>query len=628
MLSKLRLDQTKIYEQTIATYEIAKMLVSFINGQCHYISLGAEQGDVATWDDLVIQDKVNHYIHIQIKRQNTDFSNFNCNRNDDPIKHHNGNQGLRDLSPIDNSMKALAEWINDTDLISKEFHIVLPTSNILFKKDLTVRHFKEFIEKHYKPDVTTIEGLQALSKSDPSVQNIYLWLTTWCSFTDWKHILKLLSIIKIKDSGAETDIESKTNNLLNQVFITDRVDEVRLKIKSYTMENTTFTGSIKPRNLLYHLKEYLQPNIPTWTQYSKEGRNWNISGINDVETNSDIERPSKVVPQIWNSNLSQGLKVNVEPVSRCKITDSLLRMIIHQSGNSNAQCKNSVIIRSTIDKDIGQTLGISQNDTNNISIVENTEIYISSEPCQISNSSESDNYSTELEKAMDIETWKKVSDLLEIKISDMENKSSTSLRDKIEERWFGWHDQFNKDHTSIGLLFKSMLHPVAEGQRIKGTLRVGPKTAEMLADSLFLLLIISISLDTENTGDWSSIPEKYNIVSIGLNYWSGKADSTTKVRRIDEDGIVIAGREQANVIIFSSVTSSPNELMEDLIDNSNQFETNSIASGKMPDLVITNCLKLRRLISEGDFNNVKGYILKALKNPNTVFENSIKEIVG
>ncbi len=95
-----------------------------------------------------------------------------------------------------------------------------------------------------------------------------------------------------------------------------------------------------------------------------------------------------------------------------------------------------------------------------------------------------------------------------------------------------------------------------------------------------------------------------------MKYWSGRAGYENKVRNIDEDAIIIAGREQANVIIFSSVTSSPNELMEDLIGDSNEYETNSIASGKTPDLVITNCRKLRLLINEGNFDKVKEYIHK------------------
>ncbi len=628
MLKKLSLDQTKTYEQTVATYEIAKMLVFFIRGRSHYLAVGAEQGNIDTWDDLVIEDNPNHHIHIQIKKQYMNFSDDNCIR--DSYTRGKRMSSLRDLSTIDKPMKALAEWLSNSknDLKSKVFRIELPTLDIQFKKDLTVRHFKEFQEIHYKPEVTTVQGLEELAQENTNVKRIYNWLTTWCSFKDWEHILKLLSVIKIESHGSETDIKSRTNDILREVFITDKIDEVWSKIRAYTSENTTFTGAIKPRSLFYHLKAYLQPNTCFWTQYSRDRNSWSISGINDVESNQNIERPEVVVPQVWNSDLSQTLKVNNEPRNGCKMTDSLLRMIIHQSGNSKTHCQNIQNIKSTIDNSIGKTLGISPNDTESLSITENTEIFISSESRQLRNSSEGENCSYNLEKAMNIETWTKVSDLLYRKIAEMENQSSTSLRDKIEERWQDWNKQLNVNQEVIGLLFEKILHPEAEGQNIKGKLRVGPKTAQVLADSLFFLLIISISLDPDNTGNWKTISNKYNIASIGLKYWSGRAECENKVRNIDEDGIVIAGREQANIIVFSNVESSPNELMEDLIGNSNEYETNSIASGKTPNLVITNCRKLRLLIKEGDFDKVKKYVLEQLKNTDAVNKKSIREVAG
>ncbi len=505
MLKKLSLDQTKTYEQTIATYEIAKMLVSFVRGRNHYLAVGAEQGDIDTWDDLVIEDEPNHNIHIQIKRQNTYFSNDNCKRDSYTKGDRKGKP--RDLSTIDRSMEALAEWLDNSknNLTTKLFRIELPTQDVQLKNGLNVKHFKELKEVHYKPEVTTVQGLEELEKENTSVKNIYDWLTTWCSFKDWEHILKLLSVLDIKDSGTETDVESRTNELLSEVFITGKIDEVRLKIKSYTCENTTFAGAIKPRNLFYHLKEYLQPNICFWTQYSKKGLKWNISGINDVESNQNIERPEIVVPRVWNNDLSQTLKVNNEPRNGCKMTDSLLRMIIHQTGNSKAHCQNIQSIKSTIDNSIGKTLGILPNDTESLSMTENTEIFTSSESRQLKNISESESCSCDLEKAMNIETWKKVSDLLEKKITEMENKSSASLRDKIEARWQDWYKQLNDNQEVIGILFEKILHPEAEGQNIKGKLRVGPKTAQALADSLFFLLIISISLDPDNTGNWETI---------------------------------------------------------------------------------------------------------------------------
>ena len=56
MLAKLRLDQTKKYEQALAAYEIAVMLVDFALGRKHYMRIGSEQGGISKWDDIVIEN--------------------------------------------------------------------------------------------------------------------------------------------------------------------------------------------------------------------------------------------------------------------------------------------------------------------------------------------------------------------------------------------------------------------------------------------------------------------------------------------------------------------------------------------------------------------------------------------
>jgi hypothetical protein len=629
MLRKLSLDQTKIYEQTIATYEIAKMLVSFIKGRKHYLSVGAEQGDVDTWDDLVIEDKVDHHIHYQIKRQLTDFLPSGSSIRDCYNQRERKGK-LKDLTPIDKSMKSLADWISTSEgnISTKEFYIVFPTSEVNFKKELSVRNFKEFIQVRYKPDVTTAQDLLNLANEETTVQRIFEWLTTWCGFDDWTHILKLLSILNILDSGSENDIELRTNDLLREVFVSDNIEGVRLDIKSYIGENTTFSGAIKPRALLSKLKEHLLPNIGSWTLYNKEGASWCISGINDIKTNSEIERPSFVVPKVWNNDSLQNLKMNVEIGGTCKITDALLRMVIHQTGNSNAHCRNKEAIKNAIQSSIGGTLGVSETDVQNISIVENTDIYDSSDSRQLTNRFQSEVCASELEKAMDIETWYRTCHLLDLKIDDMENHSSTSLRDKVEERWSVWKGQLTSDPDAISSLFRSMVHPTAEGDNIKGKYRVGPKTAQHLTDSLYLLLIIAISLDPDNEGNWITISDKYNLVSIGLEYWSGDPRKPRRVRSIDEDGNLIIGRENANVLIFSKIKTSPNEIMEDLISTPSTQGINSIGDGKIPDLVITYNTRFRQLISSGDFNKVQSYITSELRNTDEITESNIREVIG
>ena len=107
MLKKLALDQTKVYERHLALEEISKMLVFFVKGLPHHLAIGAEQGDIDKWDDLVIQTNTGSYIHVQAKRQTTPFSS-------DPIIRDKLSQGKRegvprDLSTFDKTLKSLGQ---------------------------------------------------------------------------------------------------------------------------------------------------------------------------------------------------------------------------------------------------------------------------------------------------------------------------------------------------------------------------------------------------------------------------------------------------------------------------------------------------------------------------------------
>jgi hypothetical protein len=166
MLAKLRLDQTKKYEQALATYEIAVMLVDFVLGRKHYMRIGSEQGGIVKWDDIVIEQDQSSQIHIQVKRQTSgDFGTDldECNRNE---YLQGGREGQkRDLSPLDETLKSLADWFEHIDISSispkREFWIELPELNTQIKKGLQIKDLKDLCDVQIKPSVTTATGLQA-----------------------------------------------------------------------------------------------------------------------------------------------------------------------------------------------------------------------------------------------------------------------------------------------------------------------------------------------------------------------------------------------------------------------------------------------------------------------------------
>ncbi|MEK0338156.1 MAG: hypothetical protein QQN41_12050, partial [Nitrosopumilus sp.] len=365
MLKKLRLNQGDNYQRNVATFEIAMMLIDFVNGRKHYLCIGSEQGELIKWDDILIKKEQDSFIHIQVKRQTSDFGNKN-----DECQRNLYTQGARinqkrNLSPLDELMKDLADWSRNIDLTKmnpkREFWIELPEGSLQIKMGLKVKHLKDLCENHIKPAVTKSKDLEKLASTDSNIKNCFIWLTSWCDFNNWDHILKALQFLKIKTEGTDSLIIEKTEKLIKEIFITNKTKEVRLKILSYTIKNSAFSSAISPRNLLFELKDYLHQNIATWTQFEKVDSHWNISGIHDLEFNDIIERPSIIVPSLWNNDRSRYLKIKAPVNDSCKLSESLMRLVVHQDGLVHTHCEDKIGWVNSIKCKVGGTIGIGAN---------------------------------------------------------------------------------------------------------------------------------------------------------------------------------------------------------------------------------------------------------------------------
>ena len=165
MLKKLHFDQTKKYERSVAANEIAKMLVAFIQEREHSLSIGAEQGGIDKWDDFVIETSDRTYKHIQAKRQQKDFfPKGQC------IRQPNSNGNEIPLSPLDETMRSLAYWVNQNDPNTaspkRRFIIELPDNTTHIKNEIQVSGFHTLRHTHICP-VTTVRGLENLANNKP-----------------------------------------------------------------------------------------------------------------------------------------------------------------------------------------------------------------------------------------------------------------------------------------------------------------------------------------------------------------------------------------------------------------------------------------------------------------------------
>lgn len=624
MLKKLALDQTKEYEKYLVMEEISNMLVSFVKGHPYHLAIGTEQGDVEKWDDLVIQDNNGGYIHIQAKRQTTPFSTDSIIR-DTYIKGENKGKP-RKLSALDETFQSLGKQVSTNVFGTRIFWLVLPESLIEIKKGLSIRHLRKLRESIKK--VTTSYDLINLAKKDADINNIYHWLTTWCDFSDWEHILKAFKVFKLKVSGYEDDINDRVEKNLSDIFKITKIDVVKKLILTYIDENTTFAGAIRPRELLYLLKEYLLPEISRWTLFNTEGSSWDISGINDLEDNSEIERPSFVVPALWSTgNLSaRSLKIYGPCVEDCVVADSLLRLSLHPQCLCNVYFSDKASWQNSIKSKIGGTFGLTNNDICDLRMLDGLEPLSPSEFNKFITTDEKEDLAEKLHCEMYRITMKLVNDNLLHKFGKM---NRGSLRQDIETRWMAWESSLNNSIEKQKELFSKILHPRAEGKSISGELRVGPKTIDLLVEAIFLLLLISVCLGDVNNQGWESVSDKLKMTSVGLAYWSGPADSTKKVIKIDSDPEIgkLLENEAEQIIIIPQSLLTDLELLEDDITG-NTSKLSLLTHPKYPKLLITQDRQFNKLLDSGDILRLKEYFQNRLNNYEQIFNSAIQSIVG
>lgn len=607
MLAKLRLDQAAVYEQAIAAYKISKMLCAFIEGRKHILCIGAEQGDISGWDDFIIQECLSEFIHLQIKKQNTDFAPLNnC------IK-----QANTTLTPLDNSMLSLAEWIRThnpaLDSTTRHFRLCLPHDGPVIKRNLEIRNLRDFMALNINATTTTqgLDNLQNVAQDGTAI-NLYNWLTTWCGFTDWDHIRRALQKLQIYNYGNRTDIDAQSIEQLSRVF--REPVTVLTFIKSYTLDNSAYTASISPRQLLFELKGYLLDTQKTWTQISSANGNWEISGIHDLENNLEVERPSKIIPLLWSNERGRDLNINIAKVvtTLSSIHESIFRLAIHLDGNISGLCANWDGWKVCIENKIGGTLGILKNDFEGLSIADNNAPFKISGGKTINTNAERENFAKEMSDQMTKRTWELVSEKISEQISEMDARQSQELRDAVEARWKSWQETIQNDKSILAGLLTSIVHPNAEGEEILGCLRIGPKTKLLIADALFTCLLISVALDPSDSGIMK-IENGLSIGAIGLNWWSGPAGKTKRVRRIDDEESVndLIGKEAYDILIISQSDQPEGEIYKQSMGESASADY-SLAGGQSPKLLITPNRRFSSIIKTGSIDQLQTYLQQKL----------------
>jgi hypothetical protein len=632
MLAKLRLDQTKTFEKLVGARYISEMLVSFVQGKVHPIEIGAEQGGIDKWDDFIIQVNTRLRKHIQIKRQTDRFGIEldKCERNN--ITRNNGNVELRDLSELDESIKSLGNWIKTgkkSNEFEREFHLEFFEGGVEIKKGFKIINLVNILETHIRPNTSTPEGIQSLCETDSNMKKCACWLKSWCDIDNFEQIYNLFKVLSIRFSNTESALNEEIKLILKSVFKASSIDEVHSKIISYTSENSTFTGAIRPRHLLFILKDHLLPEVSRWTKFQTDGRLWNISGIHDLESNNEIERPSVIVPALWasgNQNV-RSLKIDGACVENCLISESLMRLSLHPQGSFNIFCTDKYSWKNSIKAKTGGTIGVAENDLNDEKLLNGLDSCNSVDAKEFTTIDEQSKLAEELHNEMYKATLKLVDSAIFNKIREM---PIGDLRNEIEIRWNTWKLSLENSVESQKKLFSKMLWPKIEGESILGELRVGSKTVCLIKEALFLLLVVSVCLsDANNKDSWKSVTDKLKMTTIGLAYWSGPAVGSKKVIKIDDEAGLskLLENEQGQIIIIPQSELTDKEVFKDDITG-DMTKVGLLTHPKYPKLLITQDRIFKRELEKGNISKLKEYFQNSLDKYEKIINDAVGDAVG
>lgn len=601
MLRKLNLDGTKTYETALACSEVCMMLDALLSGRTSNAQIGSEQGDIPKWDDLIIEEPDGSLIHIQAKRQNTNFSDHSPTRS--TISSGKNSGKLHDLSSLDDSMKSLGDWLrNNGNQTSpkRKFRLEVAGGMVLIKRGITVTQFRTLCNEQIKT-ITSVAGFDSLVETDSTARQIVEWLKSWCGFNDNSHVLTALKLLTIAETGNVSDIEERSIQLLATKFTQPR--DVYNRLKGFINDNSTFSTAITPKIALDQVKNYLLPDVVNWTQYQYENGNYKKYGTHDL-TVGNIESPSVVVANLWNTNKRGLLKIDAPVGLSEKLTQAIVRLALHLQSGTMSHMTNLAGWNQVIKTAVGGTLGIDKNDFDSINSMECTGVNISNDFSTLSTLTEQEDEAEALNDEMQKAVWSTVCSKVHAEIS---LHNSTPLRNAVEARWGSWRRSLENDIVSQRQLCLSMLHPVAEGSDILGHLRVGQKTAGLISRGIFTLLVVSVCLDgTDN--NWKEVGSALSVSTNSLKYWSGAAGEQRRPRRLIENGRdKLLAAEPAKILILSEVEETPSELRSKTLASEDKTDKN-LASVHEPQIIVTMCTKFSDLVHEGNIQKIRDYL--------------------
>ncbi|MDI5885648.1 ABC-three component system protein [Cobetia amphilecti] len=594
---------------------LSDMVEKFLDGRRAPLAIGAEQGGIEEWDDVVILHSKNSYEHLQVKRQASDF----CTKNPDKTKQKGkaSNDGSADTKPassvIDSAFASLAKHADlgtFDSLPDRKFQLTLVGAHLEIKKDLTVNHLDDLC-KLCRQDGLDLDELA--QRKDGPTQRTYLWLTTWCGFKGWEQIRDTLRRVTIVCVGNDAALEQRSIESLGRHFTYPRRTLERLI--TYITAETSDVSTLGCHAVVQELKDELRPDIVTWAQYMlgdeipPVGRSWSFAGTYHLA--GMTPRSAKgVVEHMWSSEPgNRKLRIYAPytpPVGEnLTLQSAILRMALHLSNGSQSLMLDEPTWRVSVGHEVGHTLGCTESDLKNLPWIENSEPLACAQGSEFETQGAARAEAEELANAMDHLMWQHLIQGVSRKIAAI---ADAALADAMETIWREWLEEFTKSPESRREFLEQLLYPHMEGKNAKHAHRLGPCTLDLLVTAVETLLLVAVGVGGNDT-KWAFFPACGQVLSIALKYWSGPAGGATEVRELSDDPLMsVIGPSPASVVILSGVSASPSELLNVGMADDAEAAT-SMAAERRPHLLVTKSGMFNHL-RRGDLASVREHFTK------------------
>lgn len=624
MIRRFRLEQKSRYEKLVIAQRLSDMIYNFLSGRDYPLCIGAEQGGIDAWDDVVIHHSDTLWEHLQIKRQSTPFSDKHINKADylksyvpkrgksgkaadssspdiktEPAETESAKAVPADKaieSELDNAFKSLASWSLSDDakrLPTRMFSLVLPGLGIDIKgkgaDTIRVSHLHEFCDLCQK-DGADAEAISR--RKDKPTQNVYIWLTTWCGFKDWKHVVDTMRLLTVFCIGDDNHLERNAQQALSRHFI--QPDVTLGLLLAYISDSATDTNVVTCYSAAKHLQRMLLPDCETWTQYlihTAPGQGWTVAGTHDLCSTPTVppaHAALDVVNHHWNAatqnrKLRLHSKYAAPTPSTVALPSAILRLALHLKSGSHCLLLEEAVWRQGAANELGNTLGASDRDMEDLPWLDNVAPLSCAVGRNLLTIMETRSESTALHEAMNDLVWQQLQQCVAKKL---EKISDNDLLSAMEAKWLEWKADLTGDSNARQLLFEQMMYPETEGIDAKHALRIGPRTVELLEAAILMLLLVYVGLGEENAC-WRSIPQIGDVLSIALRNWSGKSSDTRGViALVDEDLNSVLGSKPAQVVILAGIDASATSLSETGMAD-DLAAGNSMATERQPRLLVT-----------------------------------------